>query len=225
MKAEALKTNSKGIGTADAEAVANLVIGDGVGAPTEDGIGIGVEVAASDIREDEEEFEAEASAGGTMEMAVDPLVTSGIFESTRGDVPDLEGTLYDIAHYMFEVPFDRITEFETTQRQLEVDGNNGNGGGNGNRIGRGNGNENGGGNGNENHNKNDRGARHVVRECTYQDFMKCQPLNFKGTEGVVGLIRTIGTDAAFVMSWRELMKLMAKVFCPRTEIQKMESEL
>nr|GEU60920.1 putative reverse transcriptase domain-containing protein [Tanacetum cinerariifolium] len=29
----------------------------------------------------------------------------------------------------------------------------------------------------------------VVRECTYQDFMKCQPLNFKGTKGVVGLIR------------------------------------
>ncbi|GKE03247.1 reverse transcriptase domain-containing protein, partial [Tanacetum coccineum] len=26
------------------------------------------------------------------------------------------------------------------------------------------------------------------------------------------------------MSWRELMKLMAEVYCPRTEIQKMESE-
>ncbi|GJR93749.1 hypothetical protein Tco_0265923 [Tanacetum coccineum] len=31
--------------------------------------------------------------------------------------------------------------------------------------------------------------RHVqpARVCTYPDFMKCQPLNFKGTEGVVGL--------------------------------------
>ncbi|GJW35981.1 putative reverse transcriptase domain-containing protein [Tanacetum coccineum] len=37
--------------------------------------------------------------------------------------------------------------------------------------------------------------------------------------------RTIGTDAAFAMSWRELMKLMTEVYCPRTEIQKMESEL
>ncbi|GJY98607.1 putative reverse transcriptase domain-containing protein [Tanacetum coccineum] len=37
--------------------------------------------------------------------------------------------------------------------------------------------------------------------------------------------RTIGTDAAFAMSWRELMKLMAEVYCPRTKIQKMESEL
>ncbi|GJR11535.1 putative reverse transcriptase domain-containing protein [Tanacetum coccineum] len=27
----------------------------------------------------------------------------------------------------------------------------------------------------------------VVRECTYQDFMKCQPLYFKGTKGVVEL--------------------------------------
>ncbi|GJY68938.1 hypothetical protein Tco_0471920 [Tanacetum coccineum] len=25
------------------------------------------------------------------------------------------------------------------------------------------------------------------RECTYTDFLKCQPINFKGTEGVVGL--------------------------------------
>nr|GEX64725.1 putative reverse transcriptase domain-containing protein [Tanacetum cinerariifolium] len=26
-----------------------------------------------------------------------------------------------------------------------------------------------------------------VRECTYPDFLKCQPLNLKGTEGVIGL--------------------------------------
>ncbi|GJZ17341.1 putative reverse transcriptase domain-containing protein [Tanacetum coccineum] len=29
--------------------------------------------------------------------------------------------------------------------------------------------------------------KRVVRECTYQDFMKCQPLYFKGTEGVIEL--------------------------------------
>nr|GEX24505.1 hypothetical protein [Tanacetum cinerariifolium] len=28
---------------------------------------------------------------------------------------------------------------------------------------------------------------HPARECTYQDFMKCKPLYFKGTEGVVEL--------------------------------------
>ncbi|GJZ01652.1 putative reverse transcriptase domain-containing protein, partial [Tanacetum coccineum] len=38
-------------------------------------------------------------------------------------------------------------------------------------------------------------------------------------------LRTIGTEAAFAMSWRELMKLMTEVYCPRNEIQKMESEL
>ncbi|GJW61932.1 putative reverse transcriptase domain-containing protein [Tanacetum coccineum] len=137
-------------------------------------------------------------------------------------------------------------------------GNCGNGnGGNGN--GRNRNSENG------NPNENGRGAMPIARECTYQDFMKCQPLNFKGTERVVGLIRwfekmetvfhisnclekyqvkyatytllnsaltwwnshkrTIGTDIAFAMSWRELMKLMAEVYCPRNEIQKMKSEL
>ncbi|GJW74708.1 reverse transcriptase domain-containing protein [Tanacetum coccineum] len=32
-----------------------------------------------------------------------------------------------------------------------------------------------------------RGSERVTRECTYQDFMKCKPLYFKGTEGVVEL--------------------------------------
>ncbi|GJW12278.1 hypothetical protein Tco_1578105 [Tanacetum coccineum] len=44
-------------------------------------------------------------------------------------------------------------------------------------------------NGNGNPNENGRGDRPVARECTYQDFIKCQPLNFKGTKGVVGLIK------------------------------------
>nr|GEU94032.1 hypothetical protein [Tanacetum cinerariifolium] len=55
----------------------------------------------------------------------------------------------------------------------------------------GNGNPNGKGNGNGNHNENDRDAGPIIRECTNQDIMKYQPLKFKGTEGVVGLIREI----------------------------------
>ncbi|GJR71133.1 hypothetical protein Tco_0083498 [Tanacetum coccineum] len=55
-----------------------------------------------------------------MEIVVDLLVTGGISESTKGDAPDLEGTLYDIAHYMSKVPLDRITKFETTKRQLQA---------------------------------------------------------------------------------------------------------
>ncbi|GJT09326.1 hypothetical protein Tco_0856368 [Tanacetum coccineum] len=34
-----------------------------------------------------------------------------------------------------------------------------------------------------------RRTERVARECTYSDFLKCQPLNFKGTEGVVGLMQ------------------------------------
>nr|GEZ61648.1 reverse transcriptase domain-containing protein [Tanacetum cinerariifolium] len=32
---------------------------------------------------------------------------------------------------------------------------------------------------------------HTARPCSYVNFMKCHPLNFKGTEGAVGLIRWI----------------------------------
>ncbi|GJV85039.1 putative reverse transcriptase domain-containing protein [Tanacetum coccineum] len=32
-----------------------------------------------------------------------------------------------------------------------------------------------------------RRTERTARECTYTDFLKCQPLNFKGTEGVAGL--------------------------------------
>ncbi|GJZ94110.1 putative reverse transcriptase domain-containing protein [Tanacetum coccineum] len=265
------------IGTTNVEAIVDLGIDDGVGAPTEDGIGIGGKIAASDIREDEEEFEAEASAVGTRDIIVDPLVTGGIYESTRGYVPDLEDTIYDIVYYITmtntrsgmttaaieEMVNRRVAaalEAHEANRNPKLrngndEGSNGNGNGNGNE----------GGNGNGNHNGNDGGARPVVRERTYKDFMKCQPLNFKGTHGVVRLIRwfekmetifhisncpkkyqvkyatctllncaltwwnshkrTIGTDAAFAMSWRDLMKLMVEVYCLRNEIQKMESEL
>ncbi|GJZ84969.1 hypothetical protein Tco_0650308 [Tanacetum coccineum] len=48
------------------------------------------------------------------------MVTGGIYESTRGDAPDPKGTLYDIVHYMSEVPLDRTTEFKTAQRQFEA---------------------------------------------------------------------------------------------------------
>ncbi|GJR98120.1 reverse transcriptase domain-containing protein [Tanacetum coccineum] len=44
-------------------------------------------------------------------------------------------------------------------------------------------------NGEDSHNSGTgvRRTERVARECTYQDFMKCQPLYFKGTEGVVEL--------------------------------------
>ncbi|GJZ05894.1 putative reverse transcriptase domain-containing protein [Tanacetum coccineum] len=122
-----------------------------------------------------------------------------------------------------------------SQSQNGSDGDNGNAGnGNGGdgNGGDGNGRNENGGNGNPNENNRDASC---CSRCTYHEFIKCQPLNFKGTKGVVEMIsaltwwnshkRTIGTDAAFSMLWRELMKLMAEVYCTRNEIQKMESEL
>nr|GEW65861.1 putative reverse transcriptase domain-containing protein [Tanacetum cinerariifolium] len=274
----------RSIALALADLLPHLGISDRVRAPTEDGIGMGVKVATSDIREDEEEFEAEDSTKGTMEITVDSLATGGISKSTRGDAPDIEGTLYDISHYMSKVPLDRITEFETVQKQLEAgqlvakgeragladrvrslegenlrvrallyierdhvdslrrhmtlsqeefcqvgrdrddtqrrlrrlesfvekrlgfrpyDGDNGNGGNRNARNGNG---------GNGNPNENDRGARHVAQECTYQDFMKCQPLNFKGMEGVVRLIMWFEKmEIVFYIKFQELTMLCTKM--------------
>ncbi|GJR14226.1 reverse transcriptase domain-containing protein [Tanacetum coccineum] len=44
-------------------------------------------------------------------------------------------------------------------------------------------------NGDDNHTSGTgvRRNEHAARECTYPDFLKCKPLNFKGTERVVGL--------------------------------------
>ncbi|GJY36617.1 putative reverse transcriptase domain-containing protein [Tanacetum coccineum] len=53
----------------------------------------------------------------------------------------------------------------------------------------GNGNGLGGGNGNGNPNVNVGGVVPAARECTYQDFLKFQPLTFKENEGVVRLTR------------------------------------
>ncbi|GKA44639.1 putative reverse transcriptase domain-containing protein [Tanacetum coccineum] len=44
-------------------------------------------------------------------------------------------------------------------------------------------------NGNDSHDSGSGGRRmvHTTRECTYSEFLKCQPLNFKGTKRVEGL--------------------------------------
>ncbi|GJW20246.1 putative reverse transcriptase domain-containing protein [Tanacetum coccineum] len=87
--------------------------------------------------------------------------------------------------------------------QEEISGNGGNGNG-GSRNG---GNRNGGnGNGNRNGGGNDYnfGGFVPARECTYQDFLKCQPLSFNVTEGVVRLTR-----------WFEKMEMMFHISnCP-----------
>ncbi|GJV04732.1 putative reverse transcriptase domain-containing protein [Tanacetum coccineum] len=98
------------------------------------------------------------------------------------------------------------------QSQNGSDGDSGNGnGGNGNGR-------------NENPDENVRGARPVARECTYQDFMKSNcPEKYQVKYVTCTLLdgaltwwnlhkRTIRSEAAFAMSWRELMKQMTERF-------------
>nr|GEV70766.1 hypothetical protein [Tanacetum cinerariifolium] len=98
---------------------------------------------------------------------------------------------------------------EAENQSQNGSGDNGNGG-NRNGKNRNGGNENGengngeNGNGrNGNPNENSRGDRPVARECTHEDFMNA--LTWWNSHK-----RTIGTEAAFAMSWRELIKLMAE---------------
>ncbi|GJZ43123.1 reverse transcriptase domain-containing protein [Tanacetum coccineum] len=81
-----------------------------------------------------------------------------------------------------------------------------------------------------------RGSERVARECTYQDFMKCKPLYFKGTEGVVELtqcaltwwnshVMTVTHEIAYSMTWVDLRKKMTDKYCPRNEMKKLEAEL
>ncbi|GJT41943.1 reverse transcriptase domain-containing protein [Tanacetum coccineum] len=77
----------------------------------------------------------------------------------------------------------------------------------------------------------------VARKCSYKEFMSCQPFNFKGTEGAVGLIcwfertelwnsyaKPIGIEQADKIACTELKRLLTNKYCPRTEVRKMEDE-
>ncbi|GKB64244.1 hypothetical protein Tco_0920430 [Tanacetum coccineum] len=66
----------------------------------------------------------------------------------------------------------------------------------------------------------------TIRECTYTDFLKCQPMNFKGVKGVIGLTQwVVGDDIAYAMPWKTLKKMMTDKYYPRSEIKKLETEM
>ncbi|GKA86651.1 putative reverse transcriptase domain-containing protein [Tanacetum coccineum] len=76
----------------------------------------------------------------------------------------------------------------------------------------------------------------LSRECTYPDFMKCKPLYFKGTDGVVELtqcartwwnfhVRTVGHDVAYAMTWTNLKRMMTDKYCLKGVIKKPEVEM
>ncbi|GJX01961.1 hypothetical protein Tco_0185874 [Tanacetum coccineum] len=71
----------------------------------------------------------------------------------------------------------------------------------------------------------------LTRECTYPDFLKCQPLNFKGTEGVemllhggTPMLRPLLLEVAHAMPWTDNEKDNEDKYCPRGEIKKLEFE-
>ncbi|GJU54884.1 putative reverse transcriptase domain-containing protein [Tanacetum coccineum] len=72
----------------------------------------------------------------------------------------------------------------------------------------------------------------TARPCFYADFMKCQPLNFKGTEGVVGLTRWIekiesvfNISGCVIKNQELLKKKMTDKYCPQGKIKKLEIKL
>nr|GEW87006.1 putative reverse transcriptase domain-containing protein [Tanacetum cinerariifolium] len=85
--------------------------------------------------------------------------------------------------------------------------------------------------------------RHVqpARVCSYTDFIKCQPLNFKGTEGVVGLSQwlekmesvfhisgcTVDNQVKFATCTLlgTLKKKLTDKYCPKGKIKKLKIEL
>ncbi|GJT01593.1 putative reverse transcriptase domain-containing protein [Tanacetum coccineum] len=92
------------------------------------------------------------------------------------------------------------------------------------------------------YNSNGSGPRpaQTARECSYSEFLKCKPLDFKGTEGVKfstctllasaltwwnSHVMTVTHDVAYSMTWVDLRKKMTDKYCPRNEMKKLEAEL
>ncbi|GJX59634.1 reverse transcriptase domain-containing protein [Tanacetum coccineum] len=72
---------------------------------------------------------------------------------------------------------------------------------------------------------------HVARQCSYKEFMSCQPINFKDykVKFATGTLtketlswwnffaQPIGIEEAYKITWVEFKKLLIKKYCPRTE--------
>nr|GEV29600.1 transposon Ty3-G Gag-Pol polyprotein [Tanacetum cinerariifolium] len=86
----------------------------------------------------------------------------------------------------------------------------------------------------DNNNDSGTGGRrqlNTARECSYTNFLKCQPMSFQGTKGVVGLTRWLEKmESVFQISnctvacQAALKRMITSKYCPRGEIQKLESE-
>nr|GFC82580.1 hypothetical protein [Tanacetum cinerariifolium] len=59
------------------------------------------------------------------------------------------------------------------------------------------------------------------RECSYTDFLKCQPMSFQGTERVGSALtwwnshmRVVGQDVAYAMPWAALKRMITDRMFP-----------
>ncbi|GJZ09570.1 putative reverse transcriptase domain-containing protein [Tanacetum coccineum] len=71
-----------------------------------------------------------------------------------------------------------------------------------------------------------------ARVCSYTNFMKCQPLTFRGTEGIVGLSQWLKKmelvfhiSGCAIDNQGTLKKKLTDKYCPKGEIKKLEIEL
>ncbi|GJS52551.1 putative reverse transcriptase domain-containing protein, partial [Tanacetum coccineum] len=185
------------VDTADAEVVADVGISEGVVAHPEDGVEVRIEKITKietikDSVRDKSVVASERAIWRSFRQV------EGIRDDTRRRLRSWSQAL--AAHEATRTA--NALEAEN-QSQNGSDSDNGNGG---------NGNGKNGNGGNGNPNENGRGDRPVARKCTYQDFMKCQPLNFKGTEGVNNDL------AAYTQRFQELT-MMCNKMVPEEEDQ------
>ncbi|GKD53175.1 putative reverse transcriptase domain-containing protein [Tanacetum coccineum] len=71
-----------------------------------------------------------------------------------------------------------------------------------------------------------------TQDCTYKDFLNCQPLKFNETEGVVAALtwwnshmKYVTQEVSYAMPWKELRKMMTAKYCPRSKIKKLKVEI
>ncbi|GKA71951.1 reverse transcriptase domain-containing protein [Tanacetum coccineum] len=77
---------------------------------------------------------------------------------------------------------------------------------------------------NTNRNTREREAL-IARKCSYKEFMSCQPIKFKGSEGAWdSFAQPIGIEETYKITWVKFKKLLIKKYYPRTKVQKMEDE-
>nr|GEX65152.1 ribonuclease H-like domain-containing protein [Tanacetum cinerariifolium] len=72
-------------------------------------------------------------------------------------------------------------------------------------------------NGDNNNDSGTGGRRQMTtpRECSYTDFLKCQPMSFQGTEGVNSHMRAVGQDVAYAIPWVALKRTITDKYYPR----------